>query len=364
AAEVLSALHGLPEVGVFGNPVTMVDLPARMEPVESVALLMTHTDRPGGVEVLYADNIPYMIELGEIFSGKAGDHRFVASCNFVVPPLLMGARCAECIVEKTWFKIPGVAGTMPVSGATAPVTRAGTAAIEIAETIACWLCHRVLDPELPLGGILCSGSMDMATGRCHFGSPEAVVQDSMGIQTLKWFYDIDTCTSAAYVDPKQPGIQAAFDKVFKILAAGAFTGSFGGGAGLLDAGQVWSPVQFMLDWDVLDSVSALLRRVEVNEETLALDLIHDIARSDRRVFLDCDHTARHFRSSLWNPRFFDRNEWQGDVRERHRDTELLTKARDKWADAVRSAPGYELDADRVKSVRRLVRRARREVLSA
>lgn len=364
AREILSALHGMPEVGGFGTPITMVDVPAPMEPIESVAMLMTQTDRPGGVEVLHADNVKYLVELGEIFSGKPGDFRFVASCNFVVPPLIMGARCAACIVEKTRFNIPGIAGTMPVSGATAPVTRAGTAAIEIAETVACWLCHRVLSPELPLGGILCSGSMDMRTGRCLFGSPEAVVQDAMAIQTLKWLYDIDTGTSAAYVDPKQPGIQAAFDKVFKILAAGALTGGFGGGGGLLDAGKVWSPVQFVLDWDILDSVSALLRRVEVTEETLAVDLIHDVARSNRRAFLDTDHTAECFRKALWHPHFFDRTEWQGDVRERHRDAELLGKARDRWADAVRDAPGYTLDADRMKAVRKVLRRARKELLAA
>lgn len=364
ATEILRALHGMAEVGGFGNPVTMLDVPERIEPIESVAMLMMQTDRPAGIEVLHADNVKYMVELGEVFSGRPNDTRFVASCNFVVPPLIMGARCAACLVEKTGFMIPGIAGTMPVSGATAPVTRAGTAVIEIAEVVTCWLCHRILDAELPLGGILCSGSMDMATGRCHFGTPEAVVQDAMAIQTLKWMYDIDTCTSAAYVDPKQPGIQAAFDKVFKILAAGALTTNFVGGAGLLDAGQVWSPVQFVLDWDILDSVSGLLRRAQVTEDTLALDLVHDVARSDRRAFLDCDHTARNFRQALWHPRFFDRTEWQGDEKEQHRDAELLAKARDRWADAVREAPGFELEADKRKAVEAVLQRARRVLLGA
>ena len=362
AGEVLGALHGMREVSGFGNPITMSDVPARMEPVESLAMLMHHTDRPGGVEVLHPDNVKYMVELGEIFSGQAGDVRFVASCNFVVPPLLMGARCAACIVEKTRFGIHGIAGSMPVSGATAPVTRAGTAAVAMAETIACWLCHRVLDPELPLGGIICSGSMDMATGRCLFGSPEAVVQDAMAIQTLKWMYDIDTRTAASYVDPKRPGMGAAFDKLFKAMAAGVLTGEFGAGAGLLDAGKLWSPVQFVLDWDVVDTVSAMLRACPVTEETLALEVIDAVATGSRRTFIDQDHTAAHFRQALWQPRFFDRTEWQGEERESGQDAELLGKARDRWADAVRTAPGYELDEGRRKAVEGVLRRAREEVL--
>jgi len=360
--EVVRGAHGLPRCRSIGAPITMSDVPERVEPVEAVALLMSHTDRPSGIEVLHHENVKHMVALGEIFSGKPRDTRFVASCNFAVAPLIIGRRAAGCVVEKTRFGITGVGGTMPVSGATAPVTRAGTMAIEIAELVAFWALHRLLDPALPLGGIVCSGSLDMRTGRAFFGSPEAIVQDCGVVQTLQHFYGIRTHIAASYMDGKAPGIQTAFNKVFKALASGMFTHNFGMNYGLLDAGKVWSPVQMLLDLDMVDTIRALFRKLDVSDETLALDLTREVARGEHRTFIDSDHTAAHFRQHLFHAVLLDPLNWQGDAAEQGRDRELLERADQTWRDALRDSPRFELAAEKRRAVQDVLRRAREEQL--
>ena len=360
--DIVKMGRGLARCRSIGAPVTMCDVSERVEPVEALALLISNTDRASGLEVLHADNVKYMVELGEIFSGKPRDVRFVASCNFFVPPLILGKRAAACIVEKTKYKVSGVPGTMPVSGATAPVTRAGTMAIEVAEIVTGWVLHRLLDPELPLGGIVCSGSLDMRTGRALFGSPEAIVQDCGVVQTLQHFYGIRIYISSAYVDCKAPGIEAAFAKLYKAMAGGMFTHNFNMSCGLLDAGQVWSPTQMVLDMEMMDAVRALFRDIPVTDETLALDLISEVAQSDHRAFTDSDHTAALFRRHLWHPAIFDRRNWQGAEAERHRDRELLEKADQTWREALKNSPPFELPADKQKAVDDVLRRARAELL--
>jgi trimethylamine:corrinoid methyltransferase-like protein len=109
-------------------------------------------------------------------------------------------------------------------------------------------------------------------------------------------------------------------------------------------------------------VRALFRDVPVNEETLALDLISEVAQSDHRAFTDSDHTAALFRQHLWHPAIFDRRNWQGAEAERHRDRELLGKADQTWREALRNSPPFELPGDKQKAVDDVLRRARAELL--
>lgn len=62
--------------------------------------------------------------------------------------------------------------------------------------------------------------------------------------------------------------------------------------------------------------------LEINEETLALDLIHEVGPD--RYFLDTDHTWRHFRED-WQPTIIDRTSYEEWVE--HGKTTLLERAR-------------------------------------
>ena len=68
---------------------------------------------------------------------------------------------------------------MVVSGASAPITPAGAAAVGLAEILGGWTILRALGVAPPYSGGIASGSMNMRTGAVSFGSPEAMVQDLM-----------------------------------------------------------------------------------------------------------------------------------------------------------------------------------------
>jgi trimethylamine--corrinoid protein Co-methyltransferase len=58
-------------------------------------------------------------------------------------------------------------------------------------------------------------------------------------------------------------------------------------------------------------VSRFMKGIEVNEETMAVDLIDQVGPGGH--FISDDHTLRHFRES-WFPSLLDRNNytaWQG-----------------------------------------------------
>jgi trimethylamine:corrinoid methyltransferase-like protein len=141
-----------------------------------------------------------------------------------------------------------------------------------------------------------------------------------------------------------------------------FTHSFGMNCGLLDAGKVWSPVQMVLDVEMVNLIRAMFRNLNVTDETLALDLTREVALGEHRTFIDAEHTAALFRQHLWHPLLLDCANWQGDMAERNRDHELLWRADQTWQEALRHSPPFELSAEKRRAVEQVLRRARADLL--
>jgi trimethylamine--corrinoid protein Co-methyltransferase len=82
------------------------------------------------------------------------------------------------------------------------------------------------------------------------------------------------------------------------------------GVGFLHGSRIWSYEQMLLDCEIFDMVGHTLRGIEVNEETLALDAIHQVGPGGH--YLTQKHTRQHMRE-LWLPKYMDRrpyNEWE------------------------------------------------------
>ena len=354
--------HVLDEFASVGKTMTCFEIDQRIEPIWSIVNIMGLTDKPvAGGEVMYAEHVKHLVRLGEICSGSAGDVRFVAACDFNVSPLVYGRRMLECRVEKAKFKVPHVPGTMAVSGLSGPVTLAGTVALCVAELIGGWVIGYALDPELPVGGITASGSLDMRTTRANFGSPEAVLQDLSVCQICEKLHGIRIHAAYGYVDCKRPGIGAVYEKMFPLVVFPMTGRAECGGGGLLSAGQDYSPVQHLLELDIAGSVGRFLGSYEVNDETLALDVIDEVGVATGRTFLDTAHTAEHYKAEQWYPRWLDRRIWQGDEIERDAERHMLERIDAYWRDAVARYQQPAIDQPKLAAARDVLAAAEREM---
>jgi len=358
--------HVLPEFRAVGLPLVDCTAPQEIEPILSRALVMKHTDKPfAGSEVIHASNVKYLVELADIEAEGKARNTGVATCNFVIAPLRMARRACECVVEKFRFDIPFIAGTMPISGLSAPGTVAGTAAVALAEVLGCFVVARALRPDLPVGAIVASGSLDMRTARACFGSPEATLQDVACSQVAHRIWGVRRVGPAyGYIDAKTPGIQATYEKLFKMLIAFPFTGNIGGWEGLLSAGQDYCPTQHMLDGEIASSIHRFKRGIEVNAETLALEVVEEVGLGSGKSFLEHDHTAAHARSEFWMPELLERTRWRGEAEELAAERELLERADAKWRAAVERYEPPDIPAEKLRAIDEVVERARRDLLGS
>ncbi len=251
----------------------------------------------------------------------------------------------DLIVEKTRRSIPAVAGTMPSSGATAPVTREGTVVIELAEIITIWLCARLVDPGIPLGTISASSILDMKEGSCFFSAPEAIVQDCAASQIVRRFFGVNALMSNGYVDAKVPGLQSTYEKLFKAWWSHQFLGRASCAPGLLHAGQAFSSAQALLDWDMWDSLNALFAAEPSPEDEVPFQDIRGT-----------DHTMRLFREVLRHPALLDRSPRCSDDEEARKSAGLLDRAQARYEELRRKAPSYQAPESICRAVDRAVER--------
>ena len=81
-------------------------------------------------------------------------------------------------------------------------------------------------------------------------------------------------------------------------------GSFWMDAGLLSTDEVYSPIQMILDNELLSALKQFAKSFEVTEESISLETIFEAGPGGG--FIDKMHTARNFRAELWQPKIWSR----------------------------------------------------------
>lgn len=359
--DMVKLAHGADEFEAVGQTLTCAEIAPPLEPIWNAVTRLELTDKPlGSGEVLYPQTVSYLAQLGRIYSGKP-DNRFIASCDFCVAPLIYGRRAVRCMIEKSRCGVMHVPGTMPISGMSAPVTIAGTAALAVAELLAGWAMYYVLDPKLPAGGIVCSGSLDMRSSQACFGSPEALLQDIAAVEVCRRHYRMQVWPAVNYVDCKTPGMRAVYEKMLPLMAAPMLGYGRAMGDGLLSAGQDYSPVQHLLELDFLRGLGRYCDGFEVNDQTLAVELIEQVIAGRQESFIAADHTLAHFRAEQWYPSWLDRGSWSGDTVEQQAETKMLDTINAYIRDAIARYQPPAIDADKLAAARELLHRAEVEL---
>jgi len=243
---------------------------------------------------------------------------------------------------------------MMSAGATAPVTIAGAVALFLAENLLIAFIRRVLYGERRLH-LHCSISVaDMRTGVHPYGAPERPLANTMMAEMAR-HYRAAFSGHGGHTDAKVPSCEAGAQKVLTglpiLLAGGAMSIS----AGLLSTDEVFSPIQMVLDNELVGALRRFARGVEVSDQTLAVEVIEEVGPGGQ--FLDHDHTARHFRSEHWLPGLFARELLEGWLAGDRRTD--LDRARQVYAEMMARPDQPMGDPDVVQRLQEVIDRAAR-----
>lgn len=109
-------------------------------------------------------------------------------------------------------------------------------------------------------------------------------------------------------DSKLPDEQAAAEASLSIMLESLAGAQLAHDVGYLDSGMTNSIEQVVICDEIIAYTRHFMKSVEVNDETLALDVIKAIGPDGD--FMGTKHTTRHFRED-WYPQLFERRNYDG-----------------------------------------------------
>jgi trimethylamine--corrinoid protein Co-methyltransferase len=257
-----------------------------------------------------------VIEMSEKIVGGSQTLRARPIVSFItswmVSPLKFAPDVTKLLAEICRQRIPVVLSAAPMAGSTAPVTLAGLLAQLNAEQLAGLTFTQLIQPGCPviIGPI--PATADMRSGKYLGGSVELGICNA-AITQLAHFYKVPIYNSAGMTEAKQPDIQAGIEKTQSVIQVALAGANFiHHAAGMLEDMSTVAYEQYVIDNEILGMAMRAVRGIEVNTETLALDVIDRVGPGGH--FLLDEHTARFMRTEHHFPsKILDRqgrNQWE------------------------------------------------------
>jgi trimethylamine--corrinoid protein Co-methyltransferase len=187
------------------------------------------------------------------------------------------AMTEACIaLAKEW--VPIVFWPMPLQGATAPITMAGTLLVTNAEFLSGLVLYQCVQPGLPMIYPAGPETLDMKTGLASTASPEGILLNLPFAQMTE-FYGVPYMAGGICSDAKVPGIQAGYENMATGMTAALSGCDLLVGIGILEDGNTLSFPQMVIDEEICNILSFVRNGMEVTRETLMVDSIHKVGHS-------------------------------------------------------------------------------------
>jgi trimethylamine--corrinoid protein Co-methyltransferase len=318
----------LDNIHFYLRPVVARDVPNEDIDTNTFYACLAATNKHVMGGCYYAEKVADIKRLGVLIAGgeEAFTTRPLLSFNlgFMVSPLRFAKETVDTLTAAVRAGIPVSLVSAPQAGATAPASLVGTLVQVVAEELAGITYVQLLRPGHPIlmGGMPLVS--DLRTGGMIGGAAELALMNAASAQMCH-FYGLPVYSSSALTDSKLPDVQAGFEKGLTtavVALAGAQYNHHS--AGMLESMLTVAYEQYVIDDDINGQAMRLVRGLDVTEESLSLDVIHDVCYGEGH-YLGHPQTVSLMKSEYHYPHSVDRGaraDWEEagamDMRERAR----------------------------------------------
>ncbi len=282
-------------------------LPAAV--ADEVSLLQTilNTSKPVGCWIMNgASSLKNMLELCSLVAGGEKELRekpFFMGSSQPISPLFQGKDAMEKSLLCAEKGIPNFIYPMPMAGATTPATLPGCVAISNAEVLSQLVVMQMKYPGAPVVIGSFPSIMDMRTTIFSTGAPELSLL-LIALTELGHYYGLPVKGEAGLTDAESIDAQAAAEMTCQIIFSALSGADLVHNSGLMYHSTATSADSIVLADEIIGMVKVMMGGMEINSETLPLDLIERLG--PKSSYISEDHTYRHFRE-FWVPTIFDRS---------------------------------------------------------
>jgi trimethylamine--corrinoid protein Co-methyltransferase len=214
------------------------------------------------------------------------------------PPLKWSNLTTQSLIDCARTGLPAELVSMPLLGATAPVSMAGSLVQHTAENLSGVTIHQLAGPGSPIiyGGS--PGAVDMRSGTIAMGSIEAMMLIASYAQIGR-FLGLPTHGYLCMSDTKVIDAQAGLESGMGAMAAALSGVNVVSGAGMLEFENCQSLEKLVIDNDICGMTKRLVTGIIPRKERLAEDLFGDL--TDGQLFLTSPRTLEYMREEVSAP---------------------------------------------------------------
>ncbi len=275
--------------------------------------MLRHCTKPLVFTSADSDCLSDIIEIAAANSGGLDElQKNPTLCLYAEPssPLNHSKTAIEKLLLAAEKKVPVIYTPCPIAGATVPMTLAGALVVAVADSLSGLVAAQFHAPGAPFvtGGVL--STMDMASTIYTYGSPELSLLEA-ALTDLAHFYKLPMFSTAGCSDSKLFDEQAAAEAMMSIFSAALSGANLVHDVGYLENGLIGSFEMLVASNEFIAMAKHFVKGVEVNPETLAVDVIEKVGPGGN--FVAERHTKNHFREVEWFPKLMDRqnlSDWE------------------------------------------------------
>ncbi len=294
----------LPHIDALATSIVCGDVPQSMADWYRLYLLLLYGRKPIVTGAFSIEGCPIMHQLLATVAG--GEKELVDKPRAVFdvcpsPPLLWSEITCANLMDCARAGVPAELVSMPLTGATGPVTLIGSAVQHAAECLSGITIHQLAREGSPIVWGGSPAAFDMRTGTTPMGAIGTMVLDCTYTQIGKAIKPGGLPTHAylgmsdAKILDAQTGLESASGAVLGALAGVNMIS----GPGMLDFESCFSLEKLVIDDEIAGMAKRLVRGVDDSEAPLALNVMRQVGHEGN--FLKHKHTKERFRQEDYMP---------------------------------------------------------------
>lgn len=340
------------------TPLLPQEYDAQLRGLYAAVEVLRNTEKHYLPEPVSAMEVKYLIQMAEaIAKGPEELSKKPIMSTVICPsaPLQFPETSLAVLWGFATKRLPLVISSGPLLGLGAPVTMAGALSVQNAESISGIVHAQLVTKGLP---VLFGGSalpFDMATANLAHGAIEFSIL-SLAEAQLARFYGVPPYGAGGATNAKTCDAQAGYEKMETTLLSYL--------AGLdvavevsLDNHSLYAAEDLVLQNEIAGLVTRVGRSFEVNEDTLALDVIKKVGIGGN--FLSEKHTRTHVKTDLHYPQLSDRETYDKWLARGGKD--MRTRAKERAEQLLSQHKPTPLDPEVDKKLDMILESAKKEV---
>jgi trimethylamine--corrinoid protein Co-methyltransferase len=335
------------------------DVPAPVRYIVDMCTSLRNCEKHFEGDATTGKEAQYQIEIAAAIVGGREELRERPIFSHVIctlPPLCYDKGMTEASIELGRAGIPVAIMPMPTAGGTGPATLAGTMVVNNAEFLGGLVIQEFASPGAPVVYAAAVGTIDFKTG-ANMPSPESTLMH-LGLNQVARYYDLPSEIGVTGgTTSKVLDTQAGYERAMTILTHILTKPDIALGMGALEGARITSAEALVIDNEIIDYALRFVEGFEVNDETLAVDIIDKVGPGG--IYLGEKHTVQHFRER-WMSRLSDISSYETWEKQGSRTIDEV--AREKVREILATHKVTPLPEDVEKEIGRILKRAEAELL--